>query len=155
MRNTVGHTGTALFGAAVTTMGGFGLLAFSIIPPMRQFGIITAITIFYSFLASVLVLPTFLVLWARYRRSRGLLPTPEPEASEPEAPAPDAEAAEEEADELERPTSDEPESHIGDDTPTTDELGEAPHENDPEGDAPVETAGDGETGTAAAERTDD
>ena len=158
VRNTVGHTGTALFGAAVTTMGGFGLLAFSIIPPMRQFGIITAITIFYSFLASVLVLPTFLVLWARYRRSRGLLPTPEPEASEPEVPAPDdtkATEEEEEADESERPASDEPESHTGDDTPTTDELGEAPHENDPEGDAPAETAGDGETRTAAAEHTDD
>jgi predicted RND superfamily exporter protein len=65
--NTVGHTGAALFGAAATTIGGFGILAFSVLPPMAQFGIVTALSIFYSFLASVFVLPSFLAIWARWK----------------------------------------------------------------------------------------
>jgi predicted RND superfamily exporter protein len=72
-RSTVSHTGTALFGAAATTIAGFGLLVFGLMPPIQQFGGITAMTILYSFLSSVFVLPTFLVLWARYRRKRGNL----------------------------------------------------------------------------------
>jgi hypothetical protein len=32
---------------------------------MAQFGIVTALSIFYSFLASVFVLPSFLAIWAR------------------------------------------------------------------------------------------
>jgi len=63
--STVGHTGAALFGAAATTIGGFGILTFSILPPMAQFGIVTAMSILYSFLASVFVLPSFLAIWAR------------------------------------------------------------------------------------------
>jgi len=71
--STVSHTGTALFGAAATTIAGFGLLVFALMPPIQQFGGITALTILYSFLASVFILPTFLVLWARFRRKRGNL----------------------------------------------------------------------------------
>jgi predicted RND superfamily exporter protein len=71
--STVSHTGTALFGAAATTIAGFGLLVFALMPPIQQFGGITAMTILYSFLSSVFILPTFLVLWARYRRKRGNL----------------------------------------------------------------------------------
>ncbi|UCC92385.1 MAG: MMPL family transporter, partial [Thermoplasmata archaeon] len=69
--NTVGHTGAALFGAAATTIGGFGILTFSILPPMAQFGIVTALSIFYSFMASVFVLPSFLAIWARYKFGDG------------------------------------------------------------------------------------
>jgi predicted RND superfamily exporter protein len=65
--DTVGHTGAALFGAAATTIGGFGMLTFSVLPPMAQFGIVTALSIFYSFLASVFVLPSFLAIWARWK----------------------------------------------------------------------------------------
>ncbi len=72
-RSTVSHTGTALFGAALTTIAGFGILMFALLPPLQQFGGITAMTILYSFLASVFILPTFLVLWARYRKKRGQL----------------------------------------------------------------------------------
>ncbi len=72
-RSTVTHTGTALFGAAATTIAGFGLLVFALMPPLQQFGGITALTILFSFLASVFVLPTFLVLWARYRKKKGNL----------------------------------------------------------------------------------
>ncbi len=66
VNNTVKNTGSALFGAAMTTVLGFGVLFFAILPPMKQFGTMTALTIFYSFLASVWVLPSILVLWARY-----------------------------------------------------------------------------------------
>ncbi|GAB7020511.1 efflux RND transporter permease subunit [Halostagnicola bangensis] len=66
MRTTVTGTGGALLGSAATTVGGFGTLAFAILPVLRQFGIITALTITYAFLASVVVLPTLLVLWTRY-----------------------------------------------------------------------------------------
>ena len=64
-RVTVRHTGSAIFGAAATTMGGFGVLMLSSMPPLRQFGEIAAMSILFSFLLSVFILPTFLVLWAR------------------------------------------------------------------------------------------
>ncbi|AFZ73244.1 MMPL family transporter [Natronobacterium gregoryi] len=66
LHTTVTGTGGALLGSAATTIGGFGTLAFAILPVLRQFGIITALTITYAFLASVVVLPTLLVLWTRY-----------------------------------------------------------------------------------------
>ena len=66
MRRAVTGTGGALLGSAATTVGGFGVLAFAILPPLRQFGIITGLTIIYAFLASVLVLPSLLVVWYRY-----------------------------------------------------------------------------------------
>ncbi|TYL39122.1 Patched family protein [Natronococcus pandeyae] len=66
MHTTVTGTGGALLGSAATTVGGFGVLAFAILPALEQFGVITALTIIYAFLASVIVLPTLLVLWTRY-----------------------------------------------------------------------------------------
>ena len=67
-RITVTHTGTALFGAAATTISGFGLLVFALMPPLQQFGGITALTILFSFLSSVFILPTFLVIWAKWKQ---------------------------------------------------------------------------------------
>jgi uncharacterized protein len=64
--STVVNTGTALFGAAVTTIGGFGILVFAPIPPMKKFGAISALAITFSLIASVFVLPTFLSLWAKW-----------------------------------------------------------------------------------------
>ncbi|RBI60727.1 Patched family protein [halophilic archaeon] len=66
MRKSVTGTGGALLGSAATTVGGFGVLVFAILPPLKQFGIITGLTIIYSFLASVFVLPSLLALWTRY-----------------------------------------------------------------------------------------
>ncbi|WP_290810334.1 MMPL family transporter [Halovivax sp.] len=66
METTVTGTGGALLGSAATTIGGFGTLSLAILPVLRQFGIITGLTIFYAFLASVVVLPSLLVLWTRY-----------------------------------------------------------------------------------------
>jgi predicted RND superfamily exporter protein len=63
---TVRGTGGALLGSAATTAVGFGVLALAIHPPLQQFGAITAIMIGYAFLGAVLVLPSLLVLWARY-----------------------------------------------------------------------------------------
>jgi len=61
------HTGSALFGSATTTIVGFAILSFAIIPPLAQFGQVSAISILFAFLAAVFVLPTFLLLWYRAR----------------------------------------------------------------------------------------
>ncbi len=66
MRTAVTGTGGALLGSAATTVGGFGVLVFAILPPLQQFGVITGLTIVYAFLAAVLVLPTLLVIWTKY-----------------------------------------------------------------------------------------
>ena len=66
MRTAVTGTGGALLGSAATTVGGFGVLSFAILPALQQFGVITGLTIVYAFLASVLVLPSLLVVWTRY-----------------------------------------------------------------------------------------
>ncbi|QSG12762.1 putative exporter of the RND superfamily [Halapricum desulfuricans] len=50
---------------AATTVGGFGTLSIALLPSLQQFGIITGLTIIYAFLASVLVLPSLLVVWTR------------------------------------------------------------------------------------------
>jgi len=63
---TVQSTGISLFGAAATTIAGFGLLTFSLMPPQQQFGEITALTILFAFISSVFILPSFLILWARW-----------------------------------------------------------------------------------------
>jgi predicted RND superfamily exporter protein len=66
MHTAVTGTGGALLGSAATTIGGFGVLVFAILPPLQQFGIITGLTILYAFLGSVLVLPSLLAIWTRY-----------------------------------------------------------------------------------------
>lgn len=66
LRRSVLGTGGALLGSATTTAGGFGVLAFAILAPLQQFGIVTGLTIVYSFLASVFVLPSMLAIWTRY-----------------------------------------------------------------------------------------
>jgi predicted RND superfamily exporter protein len=59
----------ALAGAFLTTSGGFGILFFHQLPPLQQFGVMIALSIAYSFLASAYVLPTFLILWAKWRNN--------------------------------------------------------------------------------------
>jgi len=67
---TISRTGSAIFIAALSSMFGFGILAFAPIPPQQQFGIITAITLIYAFTASILVLPLVLARWAKWRKKR-------------------------------------------------------------------------------------
>ena len=63
-------TGGALIGSALTTALGFMVLVFSPIAPMGQFGLLTAVTVIYSLVAAVVVLPPMLVIWAAYHRWR-------------------------------------------------------------------------------------
>jgi hypothetical protein len=46
------------------------MLIFAPIPPQVQFGVITAMTITYSFITSVLLLPLILAKWAKWSRKR-------------------------------------------------------------------------------------
>jgi predicted RND superfamily exporter protein len=67
---TISRTGGALLIAALTTIIGFIVLIFAPIPPQVQFGVITAVTITYAFLLSVLVLPLVLAHWAKWTKKR-------------------------------------------------------------------------------------
>ena len=67
---TISHTGGALLIAALTTALGFGVLLFVSIPPQQQFGLILAVTITYSFLTSIFILPLVLFHWAQYRKQK-------------------------------------------------------------------------------------
>jgi predicted RND superfamily exporter protein len=67
---TISRTGSAVMIAAVSSMFGFGVLAFAPIPPMQQFGIITALTLIYAFTTSIFVLPLVLARWANWRKKR-------------------------------------------------------------------------------------
>lgn len=71
VHSTAVHTGGALAGSAFTTMAGFGSLMTSNLKPFQQFGAVTFYAIGFALLASVLVLPSMLVLWDRWHRSRG------------------------------------------------------------------------------------
>ncbi|QLD88221.1 MMPL family transporter [Natronomonas salina] len=62
---TVRGTGGALLASAVTTAAGFGVLVLALVPSLQRFGFVTSIAIGYAFLASILVLPSLLVLWVR------------------------------------------------------------------------------------------
>lgn len=63
---TVSGTGGALLASALTTVTGFGILAFTLIPSLQRFGITTGLTIAFAWVASVLFLPSLLVLWDRH-----------------------------------------------------------------------------------------
>jgi predicted RND superfamily exporter protein len=62
---TVRGTGGALTGSMLTTVTGIGVLVLAITPILGQFGLLTGLSILYSFLASIVVLPSVLVVWAR------------------------------------------------------------------------------------------
>ncbi|MDR0778768.1 MAG: MMPL family transporter, partial [Methanomassiliicoccaceae archaeon] len=64
------ETGKGVFAAAVTTVAGFGVLGFSKILPMYQFGIITALAIGFGYIGSIFVLPSLLVIWGKYAKPR-------------------------------------------------------------------------------------
>ena len=66
LRATVIGTGGALTGSMLTTTTGIGVLVLAITPILGQFGIITALSIFYSYLTALLVTPAALVLWEQY-----------------------------------------------------------------------------------------
>lgn len=72
LKISVCDTGRALASSAATTAGGFGMLAVAIMVPLQLFGTVAALTIIYSFLASVLVLPCLLIVWTNATEMRSI-----------------------------------------------------------------------------------
>ncbi len=70
MRRTVGNVGKALLAAAVTTAGAFGIIAISKVSYMQRFGGITALSLVFALLASLLVLPSVLAWRAQSTEKR-------------------------------------------------------------------------------------
>jgi predicted RND superfamily exporter protein len=58
-------TGTALTGSALTSVAGFGILAFAPMPMFATYGLLTALMILLALAASLLVLPSLLVVVSR------------------------------------------------------------------------------------------
>jgi len=76
LRSTLRHTGGALAGSALTTVAGFAVLVSSSLVPFRQLGLVVAYAIGFSLLAALLVLPSLLAIWARWRGLDTLLDDP-------------------------------------------------------------------------------
>ncbi|WP_276249810.1 efflux RND transporter permease subunit [Haloarcula rara] len=68
LRRTVVGTGGALTGSMLTTVGGIGVLVLALNPIVGNFGLLTALSVVYAYLASMFVLPSVLVVWDRLRR---------------------------------------------------------------------------------------
>ncbi|MCX6664713.1 MAG: efflux RND transporter permease subunit [Euryarchaeota archaeon] len=66
----ISRTGSAIFIAALSSIFGFGVLVLAPIPPLQQFGIITALTLIYALITSIVVLPLMLARWAHWRKKR-------------------------------------------------------------------------------------
>ena len=67
---TLATTGSALIGSALTTALAFAVLLFSPLVPFQQFGLVTAITILYALIASIVIVPPMLIVWAAYHQWR-------------------------------------------------------------------------------------
>ena len=67
---TLAITGSALLGSALTTALGIGVLAASPLLASQQFGITAAITITYSLIVAILVVPPAMTVWGAYQNMR-------------------------------------------------------------------------------------
>ena len=67
---TLSTTGSALLGSALTTALGLGVLVASPLAASQQFGITAAITIGYSLIVSILVVPPAMTIWGAYQNMR-------------------------------------------------------------------------------------
>jgi len=67
---TLKTTGGSLFGSAFTTMAGFGILTTSTLKPFQQMGQVVLVSLGFALVASILILPTLLVLWANYHNKK-------------------------------------------------------------------------------------
>ncbi|MDQ2052381.1 MMPL family transporter [Natronolimnohabitans sp. A-GB9] len=63
LERTVVDTGGTLFASGTTTALGFAVLLLTVVPSLQRFGLVTALVVSYSFVASVVVLPALLYLW--------------------------------------------------------------------------------------------
>ncbi len=67
---TLGTTGSALLGSALTTALGLGVLAFAPTVATQQFGITAAITIAYALIISTILVPPAMTIWGAYQNMR-------------------------------------------------------------------------------------
>ncbi|MCY4110679.1 MAG: efflux RND transporter permease subunit, partial [Chloroflexi bacterium] len=67
---TLATTGSALLGSAMTTALGLGVLAASPLLASQQFGITAAITIAYSLIVSIVLVPPAMTVWGAYQNMR-------------------------------------------------------------------------------------
>ena len=67
---TLATTGSALLGSALTTALGLGVLVAAPLAASQQFGITAAITIAYSLLVSILVVPPAMTIWGAFQNMR-------------------------------------------------------------------------------------
>ncbi len=67
---TLATTGSALLGSALTTALGLGVLIASPLAASQQFGITAAITILYSLIVSVVLVPPAMTVWGAYQNMR-------------------------------------------------------------------------------------
>lgn len=65
LRASLNSTGIALMLSAVTTMFGFAVLLFSPMPVIQDFGLVTAVTVLFSLILSLFLLPVLAELTAR------------------------------------------------------------------------------------------
>ena len=70
MQQAMTTTGGALVASALTTALGLLTLLLSPLTPVRELGLLTAVTILLALIAAFVVLPPLLVLWALYHRWR-------------------------------------------------------------------------------------
>ncbi len=75
---TLSTTGSALIGSALTTALAFAVLLLSPQLPFQQFGLVTGITILYALIASIVVVPPMLIVWAAYHQWRSSSSQPSP-----------------------------------------------------------------------------
>lgn len=67
---TLSTTGSALLGSALTTALGLGVLVASPLAASQQFGFTAAITIAYSLIVSILVVPAAMTFWGAYQNMK-------------------------------------------------------------------------------------
>jgi len=72
----------------VTTIAGFGVLALSPMPLVRNFGIITAATILYALLVAIFILPILLMFTGKLKGSNFGGFVDDKPISEPSSPSP-------------------------------------------------------------------
>jgi predicted RND superfamily exporter protein len=65
LRHTLGIAGRAIFFATIINAGGFLAFAFSTLPPVRQFGVLSCIAFLLSMIADFTALPA--ALWMVFR----------------------------------------------------------------------------------------
>lgn len=66
LRITLTGTGGALTGSMLTTSIGTAALVLAITPVLGTFGLLMAVSVFYSYLTAIVVLPPTLLIWSTY-----------------------------------------------------------------------------------------